>query len=744
MRQVFMTVLALVLIAATGVATGQESAFDAHRFWTPDERSGQAEYERALLDVMSASSLKANHELLASVPHRAGTEGDLLTVERIAQMFESYGLEVEKHPVPAYLARPVDATLEIIRPERISLPLRERPLNEDPDSADERLEPGWNAFSGSGDVAGRVVYANYGRKQDFEKLEELGVSVRGRIVIARYGGNYRGKKAKFAEEAGAIGLIMYTDPADSGYARGPVYPEGGWANGSYIQRGSISTLAQPGDPQTPFKESREGVERVDPRELDLPTIPVQPIGYDAASEILSRMRGAPVPSGWQGALPFAYRVEGGRELRVRLRVEQAREVIETFNVIGRLEGARWPDEQVIIGSHHDAWNFGAADPLAGTICTIEAARAFGELASRGMPPQRTVLFCAWAAEEYSLVGSTEWVEGRFTDLLQSAVAYINLDMAAMGPEFGASAAPSLKRVVAEVARQVPQAREPGATVYEKWIARGTDPLVSNEPKLGDLGGGSDHEAFYCYAGIPSVGMGAGGSKGAAYHSAYDTIAWYQKIVGDDYEPALMVSRMAGLTAARLANASVLPIDASRIGTDARRHVADLSELAESKGFLSAGAGLSDHGRPIASELARLVGAAAQLENVAKRVEEAALERLEAGRLDDGSLSTVNRALLTAERTMLIQSGLPERRWFRNQFAAEDMDSGYSAWMLPWVRYAIEREDTGALTAGEFSLLKAIVQLTGQLERLESQLPPLEAPAETETEMGPVGPRPQGG
>jgi len=736
MRQWFLTVLALGVMAASGAATASDDHPERYRFFSPEQRAAQAEFETGLLEVISPESLRQTHEQLASVPHPAGSEGDLQTVDRIAQLFESYGLEVEKHPVPAYLSRFVDASLEIVEPERISLPLRERPLDEDPDAADPSIEPGWNAYSGSGDVAGHVVYANYGRKQDFEKLEELGVSVRGKVVIARYGGNYRGKKAKFAEEAGAIALIMYTDPGDAGYAKGPEWPEGGWANGSYIQRGSISTLDYPGDPQTPFEESTDEVDRTDPDELDLPTIPVQPIGYDAAGEILSRMTGEPVPGGWQGALPFAYRLEGGEALRVRVRVEQRREIIETFNVIGRLEGERWPDEEVIIGSHHDAWGYGASDPFAGTICTIEAARAFGHLAQRGQRPQRSILFCAWGAEEHSLVGSTEWVEGRFNQLLRQGVAYINLDMAAMGPNFGAASAPALKSLVAEVARDVPQARDPERSVFDAWIERGTDPLVPDQPRMGDLGGGSDHEAFYCYAGVPSVGMGGSGAKGSSYHSAYDTLAWYHRIVGDDYEPALMVTRMAALTAARLANATVLPIDASRIGLDTRRHLADLSALAAEKGFLNTDTGLTDHGRPIAPELSRLLGAAVQLQNVGGQVHAALVERVEAGAFTDAQLAGVNRTLRMLERGLLIQNGLPERRWYRNQYAAEDMDSGYAAWMLPWIRYAIEREEADQLQSGELNLLRAIVTMTQQLEQLAGELPPA-GPAETAPASAPA-------
>jgi N-acetylated-alpha-linked acidic dipeptidase len=504
--------------------------------------------------------IRGYHDVLASQPHDAGTPGDAAVVDALAGWFESFGLEVEKQELHLYLSTPVSASVSILDPaggEPIALPIREKPVEGDPYSRDGSLRPGWNAYAGSGTVEAGVVYANYGRLEDFERLEQLGVEVEGRIVLARYGGNYRGYKAKFAEEAGAAGLIIYTDPADSGWGRGLPWPEGGYANETHIQRGSIKTLDYHGDPLTPFVEATEDAERLDPAKVGLPTIPVQPVPWSAAEKILSRMNGPEVPGGWQGGLPMRYRLTGGENLTVRLEVEQTRGTVVTHNVMGTLRGSTHPDEVIIIGCHHDAWGFGASDPAAGMICVVEAARVFGELAQQGWRPARSIVFAGWAAEEHGIVGSVEYVESRPEWLSENAVAYLNLDMAAMGPTFRSAASPSLQGVIASAARLVPQpGGAAGETVWHRWTGNPLEPGEPTEhtvppdpafepdlPSFGTLGGGSDHVGFLCHLCIPSASMGGGGTRGVSYHSIYDNLAWYRAVVGDDYEPARMVTQM---------------------------------------------------------------------------------------------------------------------------------------------------------------------------------------------------------
>ncbi|MEO1367356.1 MAG: M28 family peptidase, partial [Acidobacteriota bacterium] len=389
----------------------------------------------SFVDAMPAAVRLADwHERFSSEPHVAGTAGDRRLIDKMSSYLESFELDVEVHRFSPLLASPVGARLEIVAsPEElgedigvfgpasappVALPLKERVIDDNPYSKNPDLQIGWNAYAKSGVATGEVVYVNYGTRQDFERLVELGVDVKDKIVLARYGGNFRGFKEKFAADAGAIGLVMFTDPEDSGYGRGPAYPEGGWANASHIQRGSLLTLDYPGDPLTPFVEAGDGAERLDPSAVALPRIPVQPIGWGPAFDILRRMQGDPVEAEWQGGLPLTYRYTGGKELRLRLQVEQKQEQVETANVVAFLPGAVSPDEWVVIGSHHDAWSYGSGDPGAGTILVFEAARAFAAAAARGFRPARTLVFANWGAEEFGIIGSTEWVEARHDELLE--------------------------------------------------------------------------------------------------------------------------------------------------------------------------------------------------------------------------------------------------------------------------------------------------------------------------------------
>lgn len=643
--------------------------------WPLAARGPQRAYEAALNAVPDAMRLRAWHDLFCREPHPAGSEGDARMIERMAKAFETMGLETERHEFHAWLPRFEGARVTVhAGDEALDLPLRERRLPEDPAVA-ERVPPAWNAYSGSGEVRGEVVYANYGTKEDFAQLAALGVDLTGRIVVARYGRNFRGFKAKFAEAAGAAGLLLYTDPDDSGYRKGIPYPEGGWANETSVQRGSIKTLPYPGDPLTPFEPATKDARRLDPESVALPRIPVQPLGWRAAREILARMRGPGVPQGWQGGLPFAYRLTGGEHLEVALEVRQERAIVPTANVIGRVRGSRHPEQVVIVGCHHDAWTFGAGDPAAGSIVLFEMARSFAQARKQGHRPARTVIFANWGAEEPGIIGSTEWCEANRAALAAGGVAYVNLDMAAMGPNFHCSASPSLKSVIEDAARAVPQARADGRqSVYDAWAARG-----DGTPGFGNLGGGSDHVGFYCHLGIPSCGLGAGGSAGVSYHSAYDTVSWYRKVVGEDYAPALMLARLGNVLVSRLANAPVLPYDPVRAVDDMRTHLDALRERAAELGVPLETAALDEQLPPWRASMQE-----------ARVLLRATPVLLEAAHGDPAErLAAVNEALIQVERAWLLPGGLPGRPWFRQAFAASDPTSGYAAWMLPVLRQAVE-------------------------------------------------------
>jgi N-acetylated-alpha-linked acidic dipeptidase len=654
----------------------------------------------------SADQLREWHGLLASEPHIAGTAQDERTIARLRQAFASMGLDVTTHEFWAYLCKPIDARVAIVSPTgTIDLPVREDALAEDSYSRDADNALGFNAYSGNGDVTAHIVYANYGTKDDFGTLRELGIDCSGKIVLARYGGNFRGYKAKFAEAAGAVGLIIYSDPDDVGYRKGVMYPEGGWANDSYLQRGTIITLAYPGDPLTPGIAATETAQRLDPATLALPRIPVQPVGYGAAREIMMRMKGAPLPANfiesWQGGIPCTYRLTGGPELKVRIMVKQQREVMKSANVIATIPGEVWPEQKVIIGCHHDAWCHGAGDPLSGTILVLEAARSFAEAARRGLKPARTLVFATWGAEEFGIIGSTEYCEQFADDLRTNAVAYINLDAATMGTQFSSSASPSLKRVIDEVVALVPQARSSnGETVRKAWLGD------RDEPDFGNLGGGSDHIGFYCHLGIPSCGLSAGGAPGTAYHSIYDNLAWYRNVVGDDYQPALMLTRVVNLLAMRLACDPLLPLDPACYTADMRTHLDSLQKRAGELNFTFDCAPL--HARLDA------------VDPHARRTAEA-LRNAEPRTLEPEAIAAINAELVQLERCWIDPQGLPERPWFRNLFAASDPDSGYSAWMLPALRWVIEQRvaDQVELTLQRY--IKVLTDLDNHLTALDAAL-----------------------
>ena len=423
--------------------------------YSEDSWSKQLKVEEIFSNEIDKSSFKKHLKKLTERPHVVGSEGNTEVIRYIGQVMDDAGFKVTNYPYDVYLPnKPGNSIIEIVTPSRDILNQKEDIILDDPFTTDPELWKGWNAFSGSGDVTAEVIYANYGRKQDFEQLKELGVEVKGKIVIARYGGNFRGYKAKFAEANGASGLIIFTDPQDSGFTRGLVYPEGPFYNSSTIQRGSLLTTDFTGDPLTPFEpalplDGKKKIKRLDPKDAQLHTIPVTPIGYGEAQKILGQMQGNPVPSSWQGGLPFTYRLEGGSSLTVRLKVDQKIDFVRATNVIGMLKGSESPDEWIILGCHLDSWGFGATDPSSGTAMLLSLSETLGKLSDEGYRPKRSILIGHWDAEEHGVIGSTEWVEQMRDELNAKGVVYMNFDGAVSGKGFGASSAPTLKKLLVE-------------------------------------------------------------------------------------------------------------------------------------------------------------------------------------------------------------------------------------------------------------------------------------------------------
>lgn len=697
-------------------------------FLTADRR---AAYDRLLDAVLAApdrARLRAHHDLLASEPHIAGTPGGARGAERLAALFRSFGLEVETPRYTVLLSVPVSASVSIVSPQPEELPLKEPAVAGDAESAHPDLPAGFNAYSSSGEATAEVVYANFGSKEDFERLAALGVDVRGRIVMARQGGNFRGFKAKFAEAAGAAALIIYPDPRDNGFAQGLPYPEGGYYNEHSIHRGSLPTLPYSGDPLTPGVAAVADLapeRRLKAGDVDLPSIPVQPVSWGSAQRILSRMQGPPVPREWQGGLPFTYRLTGGAGLTVRVAVEQRRELRTITNVIGTLKGSRFPEQSVILGAHHDAWNIGADDPLSGTIVVVEAARAFMEASRAGLRPARTLVFAGWDAEEWGIIGSSEWVEEHAQRLTETCLAYINLDAAVSGHRFDVAASPSLQAALEAAARLVthpnippqpwerfaPPAPQPQRTVFEAWLARAPGP--DGRPRAGTLGGGSDHVAFLSHLGVPCAAPGFGGGPGTQWHTNYDNLRWYRGMMGDDYSPHAALTSLVAAFIASLADADVPPFDPARAPGEALRHLDALSARARALGV----------GFDPAPVRSAFEGMAREAEAALAAIADAA----RAGSLSDACAQTVAAALIRADRAWRIDAGLPGRPWHRNLFVAPDEDSGYASWPLPLLRVAVERKDAGALDAATRAYAQCAQRVAEALRAAAAASTPSSAP-----------------
>ncbi len=666
----------------------------------------QVKAEEIFSKKIDKSSFKKHLKKLTERPHVVGSEGNAEVIRYIGQIMDDAGFKVTNYPYDVYLPnKPGESLIEIVTPSRDVLNQKEDVIPGDSFTEDPELWKGWNAFSGSGDVTAEVVYANYGRKQDFEQLKELGVEVKGKIVIARYGGNFRGFKAKFAEANGAAGLIIYTDPKDSGFTRGLVYPEGPFYNSSTIQRGSLLTTDFTGDPLTPFEpalplDGKKKIKRLDPKDAQLHTIPVTPIGYGEAQKILGQMKGNPVPSSWQGGLPFTYRLEGGSSLTVRLKVDQKIDFVRATNVIGMLNGSEFPDEWIILGCHLDSWGFGATDPSSGTAMLLSLSETLGKLKDEGYAPKRSILIGHWDAEEHGVIGSTEWVEQMRDELNAKGVVYMNFDGAVSGKGFGASSAPTLKKLLVEASKDVKYPYT-DQTLYEFWNRNNQD-----EPPIGNLGGGSDHIAFYMHVGVPSMSGGAGGPN--VYHSNYDSFRFYERFVDPEFQMGSMVEHVAGLMALRMANGDLIPYNLNRYASDLKMHISN----AESK------INLYDKdfdGFNITSN------AIQSLEQTSEKLTQKIKSYLAEGDFSKKDLSNLNQQLIGLEKSFISERGMYFGSWYRSLYASSDPFSGYAAWILPGLEYEIALKASDRLEEWDSRYSEAVSSLNLKMNKLINDL-----------------------
>jgi N-acetylated-alpha-linked acidic dipeptidase len=523
----------------TAAASAAERAVEAQAIAKPD-----------------AARAREHSRILSAEAHVSGTPAQERTRDYVIAQMKAMGLETEVRRYDVFMPHPTSVQLWRVSPRPHALRLAEPAVAGDPTSrAPQYLTV--NGYSGQGDVTGDVVYVNYGLIEDYAKLDSLGISVKGRIAIARYGRSFRGIKAREAERHGATALLIYSDPQDDGYVRGDVYPNGPMRNRNGVQRGSVFNGA--GDPATPLAPSIAGTPRLAERAMDIPHIPVVPISYGNASELLDELRGREVPSGWQGGLPFRYHVGPG-VVRARVRVTDDRATHPTkpiYDTFGIVRGSEFPDEMVIVGGHRDAWGPGAADNVSGTVSVLESARAVAEAVKAGHRPKRTIVFATWDAEEWGLLGSSEYAEDDSLRLARGGVAYLNQDVAAQGVRFGGGGSPSLRATLRDVAREVPDPAGKGS-VYAQW-RRDEAVADSAEPAMGDPGGGSDFAGFYNHLGVPIAEWGFGG-PGGVYHSQYDDFTWMSKFGDPTYAYHATAARIGAAMLLRLANADVLPYD----------------------------------------------------------------------------------------------------------------------------------------------------------------------------------------
>ncbi|MCC6292182.1 MAG: M28 family peptidase [Bryobacterales bacterium] len=651
------------------------------RGFTPTQYASQQALEqnfRALPDPVRARQYL---EKMAAEPHHAGSPASKAVAEYAAGLFRSWGLQVQIEEFESLLPYPTSRRLEILSPTPHAARLAEPPLAADPDSSDLNQLPTYNAYSASGDVTGDLVYVNYGIPADYEELKKLGIDVKGKIVIARYGRSWRGTKAKTAQEHGAIGCIIYSDPRDDGYFQGDAFPKGPWRPAESAQRGSVMDMPlYVGDPLSPGWASEKGARRLDRSEaVTLMKIPVLPISYADAQPFLAALAGPVAPPEWRGGLPLTYHIGPG-PAKVRLAVDFDWSSRPLYNVIATLPGAEFPDEWVIYGNHHDAWVNGASDPVSGAAALLETARSLAVFSQSGWKPKRTIKFALWDGEEFGLLGSTEWVEKHRDELQRKTVFYLNSDTNSNG-KFGVGGSATLEAFFAQVVRDtVGPADRPAST------------------ELGPLGSGSDYVAFVHHSGIASLNMGFGApGSGGTYHSIYDSPAWYIAFMDKDFEGSRKLSRVTGTALLRASEAPILPFEFSAVERNVRKWIAEAAKKTDVSAVIT--------------ELDKLAPAAAAYEKALAAQPQLAPDRLR----------RLNAILLTAEQALTRPGGLPQRPWYKHQLSAPGLYTGYGSVTLPAVNESLQLGRTAEAEAGVTALVSTLAAFRGVAERATSAL-----------------------
>jgi N-acetylated-alpha-linked acidic dipeptidase len=687
--------------------------------FTGADAAKQLDWEKQFDAQLSAAKQDEWMKFMSSRPHHVGSPHDKANAEYMANLFKQWGYQTEIAEYHVLFPTPKTRVLELLGAKPFKAKLEEPALAADKTSGQKMEQlPTYNAYSADGDVTAELVFVNRGIPADYEELEKMGVSVKGKIVIAKYGGSWRGIKPKVAAEHGAVGCIIYSDPEDDGYSQGDVYPDGPFRPKFGAQRGSVMDMpVYPGDPLTPGIGATKDAKRINRKDaITIMKIPVLPISYEDALPLLQSLGGPVVPASWRGALPITYHAGPGKE-KVHLKLEFNWDIKPLYNVIAKMPGSEFPDEWILRGNHHDGWVNGAADPLSGMVAEMDEARAIGELVKKGFRPKRTLVYCAWDGEEPALLGSTEWVEHNQDELKQKAVAYINSDGNSRG-FIGAGGSHTLETFFNEIADDVidPQT---GVTIKERRYARilvdadknSRSKMMGNKNiRLSALGAGSDWSGFLQYLGIASMNLGFGGEgSGGEYHSIYDSYDHFTRFKDPGYQYGVTLSKTAGRVTLRLANAGILPVDFNSFYKTINEYVTELKTLLENMR-----AETETENRMIKEKLFDLAkdpkkGFQSQrekdavpylnysnLENALVLLKQSAEEfqklYSKAVHLSPDKQRQLNAILYKAERSLLQEKGLPRRNWYRHQVYAPGFYTGYGVKTLPGIREAIEQRN----------------------------------------------------
>ncbi|MEO6391697.1 MAG: M28 family metallopeptidase, partial [Pyrinomonadaceae bacterium] len=688
---------------------------------------------------LKAENLRTMMKRLSARPHHVGSPYDKENAQFMRSQFQAWGYDAKLEEFRVLFPTPKARLLEMTAPTKFTASLTEPPLAGDSTSNQtaEQLPP-YNAYSTDGDVTGQLVYVNYGVPRDYDELDRRGIDVKGKIVLARYGGSWRGIKPKVAAEHGAIGCLIYSDPRNDGFYQGDVYPLGAWRNENGVQRGSVADMPLfPGDPLTPGVASVPGAKRLAIK--DAPTltkIPVMPISYADAQPLLKAMTGPMAPDSWRGALPLPYHLGPG-PATVHLKLEFNWNTETVYDVIATLKGSERPDQLVIRGNHHDAWVNGANDPISGQVAMLEEARAIGELVKTGWRPKRTIIFCAWDGEEPGLIGSTEWVEAHADWLRKNAAIYINTDSNGRG-FLGIGGSHTLEKFMNEVPKDVTDP-EKKISVWER--ARQVQILTGSpderreareraDLRIDALGSGSDFTPFLQHLGIPSLNLGFGGEDGGgSYHSTYDSFDAYTRFVDTDFSYGVALAQVCGRTTLRFANASVLPFEFGDLADTFGVYVREVTRLTEdmreetreNNRRLTDGtyAAVSDPKQtyvmpPVQSAVPYLNFA--PLQNSLARLQESAKRYAQKANASNQGSSQLDQALIDVERAMTNDVGLPRRPWFKHAIYAPGFYTGYGVKTLPGVREAIEQRNWAEAEAQIKIVAAAIDATAAQIDK----------------------------